>query len=385
MPRYKKSIAFYLECWGVGGIETCTLNLIRRLAARGWSISLFAVYSVSDIFDEELRRLRVPLYVVFPRRTPSIFKRSLVGPREWGRYLASLRPWAVHIQTMSGLGFLYGEIARRQGVTIRVIHSHNSDVGEGGKALKRALHYAYRAMYGSSATLRLACSNSAGRFMFGTEKFLVAKNGINIERFAFDGRRRNRFREELGLSEEALLVGNPSRVAPAKNPLFQLRVVKSLADKNLDFRYVMLTGDGELENEVETCLLREGLEKRVIRLAPRPDVESVYCALDVMLFPSLFEGLGKVAIEAQCSGLPVVASYAVPEEACITDCLVRMSLEKGEDAWARAVLDASAVKHDRARYAELVAQAGYDEGEALDEVVDAYESFYRHDSAAGEA
>lgn len=372
MLSQNKTIAFYVECWGVGGIETYTLNLIKKLSERGWTTFLFAVYSISDIFENELRQLQVESHVVFPRQNPPLHKRTTVGLREWNRFLSNVKPRAVHIQTMNGIGFLYGEVAKRRGVAERVVHSHNSDVGEGNRALKRVIHCVCRTLFLSSATQRLACSDDAGRFMFGSHSFQLARNGIDISRFGFSEAGRIRLRNELGVSDHTLLIGNPSRVAPAKNPMFQLQVARRLVDWGVDFRYLMLVSAGPLNDTVESYIAENNLGDYIIRIQPRTDVEIVYSALDVMLFPSLFEGLPKAVIEAQCSGLPTVASNAVPEEACITDCLTIMSLECGENAWACAVLNASAIKRDRISYSKMIATSGYDEEEALYEVVGIY-------------
>ena len=123
--------------------------------------------------------------------------------------------------------------------------------------------------------------------------------------------------------------------------------------------YVLLVGDGELEQNVRDRTAELGLTDRVVFAGAHRDVERFYQAMDVFLFPSLFEGLGIVAVEAQTAGLPCVISDTVPEECVLTDDLVTVCrLEDGAKTWANTAL--SVVSDGRRDHAGQVAERGFD-------------------------
>ena len=104
-----------------------------------------------------------------------------------------------------------------------------------------------------------------------------------------------------------------------------------------------------------------GLADKVFFLGARQDIPALLMAMDCFLFPSLHEGLPVTLVEAQATGLPVIASRAITSEVCITPLVALHRLDEADKPWAEAALTAAkAGRANRSSPLEAVAEAGYD-------------------------
>lgn len=364
-----KRVLCYSEAWGQGGIETFLMNLFRRLQGRGFSFALFSTWDWNDSFDAELASLGIGRWTAFEGHRPGQATRLREGSAAFGELIDGMGCDAAYVNTMNGMGFLWSEVAKRRGVPVRVVHSHNSAFGSGFAAAKAVAHEMGKAALGGSATVRLAVSDDAGRYLFGCHPFEVVNNGVDTGRFAFDPSARAQVREGLGVPQDALLLGSVGRIAEAKNPLFQLRVFAEVLKSEPEARYLM-AGDGDMRNQAEALVAELGIGDRVIMPGYLPDPAAVYSSLDCLIMPSLFEGLSLVCIEGQCAGCPVVCSDALPAEAGITDLEAPLPLSAGAAAWAEAALAKARSPRDRASYAARVAGSGFDAGQTAERMAE---------------
>ena len=265
---------------------------------------------------------------------------------------------AVHAH-MDGMNAYPLEIAKRYGVPVRISHSHNTDFLT-NHPFKRALHEAARKRIPKSATHLFACSEAAGRFLYGSTiydsgRVSLVRNAIDTDRFQFDPVARERLRTELGVSDR-LLIGHIGRFdLRQKNQLFLL---ESFAEAKHSRPNLMLAlvGDGVDRAQIESRICELKLANDVLLLGYREDVSALYSAFDCFVLPSLFEGLGIVLIEAQASGLSCIASDVVPHETQLGNCnYLPLKIGDWADAFARAQ-----VKNSRECPAEEISAQGYD-------------------------
>lgn len=367
-----KRIVCYSEAWGQGGIETFLMTLFRRCQGEGFSFDLFSCWDWNLAMDSELKELGIARYTVFPDYKPGQTKRLREGSVAFGELIEALGPDAVYVNTMNGMGFLYSEVARKRGVPARVVHSHNSAYGSGRAVAKAVMHNLGKVALGGSATARLACSADAGRYLFGGRPFEVVNNGVDTARFAFDAAARTEIRGRFGIPLCAPLFGSVGRIAEAKNPLFQIRTFAEILRIEPNAYYLMV-GDGDMKKQVVGLIGELGIADRVIMPGYLPDPAPVYSALDCFLMPSLFEGLAIVCIEAQCARCAIVCSEALPPEAHVTDAEVLLPLSAGEQAWAEKAVEMAHMPGDRAAYAALVREAGFDADDTARQVARALE------------
>ena len=220
----------------------------------------------------------------------------------------------VHCQ-MPNSAFCVLRDAKHAGVKHRILHSHlNNSSDQFLHRLRNAPLNAIGKMY---ATDRLACSEDAGKFLFGSKPFTVIRNGIPIEQFAYDTGINSGLRAEYGIPTDAPVIGCVGRMVKQKNYPFAVKVFAQFLRKRPDAKLVFI-GDGTDRAELEQAIHDEGVTSSVLLLGVREDINRLYSMLDVFFMPSLYEGLPVSCVEAQASGLPCVYSTDVPHESDIT-------------------------------------------------------------------
>ena len=197
-----------------------------------------------------------------------------------------------------------------------------------------------------SATDYFACSKAAGEFYYGKEAVdsglvKVIPNAIDLEKYKFNKVIRDKVRKELKL-ENKFVVGHIGRMSPQKNQMFLLKVFAEVK-KSKNNAVLLMVGDGPLRPRIENEILKLGLKNSVILLGVRNDVPNLLMAMDVFVLPSLFEGLGIVAIEAQATGLKCILSGEVPKEVDCGLCKF-VGLNENINAWSN-IIDVNGLKN----------------------------------------
>lgn len=351
-------VIIYTEAWLFGGIESFVMSILRLLPKEDFDVTIISTWGDTSVYEEELAKLGVSRAVLYDGCKPGLLSRTLGGIKQFRNVVKNRRFDVAHVNTMNGMGFAYTWVAQKANIPIRIAHSHNSWFGEGSELPKRFFHFVGRHIFGRSANVRLACSPEAGRHLFKNEKFEVINNGVDTKRFAFDSSVREAVRAELGICNGDYLVGSVGRISAQKDPLFQVDVFAALAERLREAK-CLLVGSGEMEEEVLERIVEYGLEDRFIHVPATSNPERYLCALDAFLFPSVYEGLGIAAVEAQCCGLPVLASNHLPRSMSITDLVRWEDKELSCEKWADDLIQMRAMTLSRGEYASVVAESGY--------------------------
>lgn len=173
---------------------------------------------------------------------------------------------------------------------------------------------------------------------FNVDNTVVIKNGINFDRFRRLNKTREEMREELKIPKEAFLIGHIGRFNEQKNHSFLIDVFASVK-KERDDAVLLLVGNGEAEREIREKINSLNLSSSVIIISNREDIPEILNALDTFVFPSLFEGLGIVLVEAQSVGLKCVISDTINEEVYLSNLVISLSLNDPLEKWRDAILD----------------------------------------------
>lgn len=354
----KRRICVFCETWASGGIESFLSGVLLRQDPEETELDLAAAAVEDSVYTGPLRDRGVRFISLSGSR-----RRFLENGRRFRRLLAQRRYDAVYVNAYNALGLRYGLLARRAGVPVRVLHSHCSDIRPHIlRPLKLLVHRIARSLYCGAGTEYFACSDEAAAFLFlprlkkgGTVRFLP--NGIDTLRFRFRAEERVRVRRELGL-EDCFLLGHLGRMSGEKNQAFLLEVLAALLPLRPDARLI-LAGDGVTRPDLEKRAAELGIREKVIFAGLTDKPQELLWAMDLFLFPSLMEGLGIAAVEAQCAGLPLLCSEHIPARTMITGLAKRMPLAEGPEAWAKAAASA-ALPEDREGYADAVRRAGFD-------------------------
>jgi glycosyltransferase involved in cell wall biosynthesis len=253
----------------------------------------------------------------------------------------------VHIAADTSYKALFFAIpARLAGIQRIIIESHNSSIGGQAKALKRTLHRLLRPLVHYVCDIPIACSEEAARWLWpenvvNSESFRIITNGVDLDRFTFREKDRDEFREELGIRDDALLLGHVSNFTFAKNPLFILKVFEEAYNQN-NRAVLLLIGESDEKHQILKNANNEGNWEHNIRdIGHLDDVTKAYSAMDAYLQPSLYEGQPIAALEAAASGLDVWLSDRISESSHISSNVHSLSLDLPPAVWANKLVDSA--------------------------------------------
>lgn len=276
--------------------------------------------------------------------------------------------------------------------TVLIVHAHNAGVymdstGIRGQhpLLMDLADRVCRMMVWRKASRLFACTEAAGRYTFGQqavrkEKFQIVHNAIDLESFRPDPEVRGSARMKNGISGDKVVYGYAGRLVSSKNLDFLISVFAELHRRNQD-SVLWMVGEGNQREKLQVQAEELGLGQSVVFFGQRPDVNDLMQGMDAFIFPSLMEGLGMVAIEAQASGLPTVVSDGVPDDVMITPLVRKISLKASASEWADAVLEQMAAHPVRKDYTKELAKAGYDVREEAKKMTDFYEQIVEQKKA----
>lgn len=320
-----------------GGIEAFMMNYFRNIDPAKVHIDFLVHGYGKGEFDEEIqargsRILHVPTKSKHPLKYVKELKKIFLT----GKYDIVHS----HVDAMSCWVL---KVAKECGIRVRIAHSHNTDHLTTNR-IKYAINEYARNNICRYATHRFACSEAAGRWLFGENAFQVIPNAIECDRFRFSEKLRKRMRKEIGFCDENIVIGHVGRFDTQKNQGFLIDVFEKLYQKNPNVR-LMLIGDGWMKKSIEVSVREKKLQDVVSFMGSQKDVNNYYNAMDLFVLPSLFEGLGIVLLEAQINGLPAFASDVVPEEVVISDNVKFLPLD--EKKWVLELFESIAMVGNR--------------------------------------
>lgn len=234
-------------------------------------------------------------------------------------------------------------IARQCGVPVRIAHSHNTR--HLGSSRLRSIYYEFcRKRVAKYATHCWACSNMAGRWLFGNHPYTLIPNAIPLERFRFDPAKREELRKRYGIREDEFLIGHVGRFDYQKNPGFLIDLMVRLKASTARSYRLIMVGGGHLLESIREQAARAGVADRIIFTDTVADPQTYYHMMDLFVLPSLFEGYPVVMTEAEANGLHCLASDTITREVNVRNMVEFLPLV--QDAWVEAVEKAPALREE---------------------------------------
>ena len=352
---------------GRGGLETMLMNYYRNIDRNKIQFDFLTHREFEADYDREIKELGGHIYHL-PRLNP--FYPDYL--KQLDQFFKEHREYKIvhsHLDCMAGIPLKY---AKKNGVPVRIAHAHSSNQT---RDKKYCLKLCFKHNIARYATHLFACGKEAGRWMFRTDNFQILNNAIDAETYVYNSGVRDKMRKKLGIDRDTFVFGHVGRFTTEKNHLFLIDVFAEIAKRQNDSR-LLLVGDGELQGAVKKKCYSAGLDDKIIFAGVREDVPELLQAMDVFLFPSLFEGLGIAVIEAQAAGLPCLISEGVPLECEKTEGLVyQLKLESGADCWAEKALQCTHKK--RSNTLEQIRKSGFDIKEAAIKLQEFYLEVYK--------
>lgn len=350
----------------MGGLETLIMNIYRNIDRNKIQFDFLVHKEEEGIYDKEIKTLGGNIYKI-----PYVNK---VGPIKYPKILSDFfknnKQYKIvhsHMNLVSGIIL---KEAKKAGIPYTIAHAHNiNDIG-------KMYEIIYKRLVGMNinrySDYKFACSLEAASYIFGkkySNQVKIIKNGIDLSKFKIDQSKVENVKKELGISEDAFIIGNVARFSEQKNHKFLIDIFRDIVAKKNN-SVLVLVGDGKLKAEIYEKIKKYGIEDKVIFTGIRNDIPIMMNLFDVFLFPSLFEGLGIVLIEAQSAGTKCVVSTEVPKEADMNIGLVEFrDLDEPIGNWTNEILKKYNKRYDSLN---LIKEQGYD----INETVDYIQEFY---------
>lgn len=333
---------------GRGGLETMLMNYYRNIDRDKVQFDFLTHRDERWDYDDEIESLGGKIYHL-PKLNP--FSRSYLNALD--KFFKEHKEYQIvhcHQDCLSGVVL---KVAKKNGVRFTIAHSHNANQDKNLKYLIKVFEKRKIPKY---ADKLFACGDEAGRWMFNTDNFEVLNNAIDTDLYIYNKEKADKVKKAFGI-ENKFVVGHVGRFSTQKNHEFLIDIFNEV-QKIKEDSVLMLVGDGDLRPEMEQKVRDLQIENKVIFTGVRSDVNDLMQGMDVFLFPSLYEGLGIVLIEAQAAGLKCVISNTIPKDGVLTDDVTCISLAQSPVVWADEILKYQEYK--RTNNKEIIKKANYD-------------------------
>lgn len=336
----------------IGGAETMVKDYALLLNKDLFDVKIVSIdKSYHSVNEKELEAASIPIVYLSELHYNSgtelnLFqkiKKTIYRYVDLRRMLREERPDVLHVHLHVGKYLRFVPLKRWGIKTFYTVHnelSHYFDkTGQNKKKYHEYLEIK-RLVHTQGVTLialqeKMKCDLQE---LFDTNQVCVVNNGVKLSRFRRELYSQDRIRSELGIKEDAYIVGHVGRFHEQKNHEFLIQVFFEMLQVN-NKCHLLLVGSGELREQVEQKIEELGVRDFVTILQNRSDIPELMCAMDVFLFPSKWEGFGNVLIEAQSMGVPCVISDKVPQDTMINDNVRMLSLQESIDTWVNSTLN----------------------------------------------
>jgi glycosyltransferase involved in cell wall biosynthesis len=353
MMTYPIRVAQIVGKMDSGGVKSVVMNYYRNIDRTKVQFDFIMDGYNETPCDDEIRRLGGRIYKITP------YSHNMIGNMMDCYHIFKKNNYHIvhsHLNTLSVFPLMAAKLA---GISIRIAHNHSTAAKGEPKTI---LKYILRPFAKLLATHYFACSRYAGEWLFGKKcmeqgRVTVMPNAIDVERYSYKPEVRQRVRKELGIADK-FVVGHVGRFVYPKNHTFLIDIFDEIHKQNPD-SVLILIGSGELESAIRYKVDRLKLANAVMFMGLRQDVPELMQAMDVFVFPSLYEGFGMVAIEAQAAGLPTIVSKNIPNDAKISQLLSYCWLQQSAKEWSQRILSYTN-GYIRIKVDEKVKSAGFE-------------------------
>lgn len=366
-----KKVLHYVALMNRAGQETFIMNVFRAIDRSMVSFDFLCCLPGNGDYDEEIRKLGGEVYHIKLSDRNSMLKQFDNFFILYNYLKTSCKEYfAFHIHTQHAMdGFREALAAKIAGIPTVIVHSHSTST-----LFHVNAHKLFRLPLNKLPVVKLACSELAGNWLYGRNgKFEVIRNGIDIDKYTYSEDIRTEVRKENGWNNK-IVIGHVGSFTYPKNHEFIVDVFNSFLKVEPN-AHLVFAGKGELKTSVEKKCEALGIRNRVTFLGTRNDIERLDQGFDIMLFPSRYEGLPVVLVEAQCTGLPCLISDTITTEVDITNLIKRLSIKNDDisiwvDALSKMLTEYKSYKRENA--ASVVNENKYSIKETVDRLMEIY-------------
>lgn len=316
MERKMRVLMVLFNLAVANGVSSYVMNYFRTLNHDRVQMD-FVIYSkVETPYDQEIKKAGSHIYLI-----PSIL--SIKQHKAVSKKIIREGHYDVVHDNILILSYFIMHYAKTYDVPVRILHSHSSKLS--GSPIKAVRNRIFMPLLFHNANHFIACSESAGKGMFGEKEFRIVPNVVSADKLSFNMDQRARIRSGFHV-EDKFIMGSVGRLDIEKNPLYAFKLALRVKELIPEFEYWWI-GNGVLKSQAELFVKENHAERYIKLFGNRTDVPALYQAMDMFFLPSHFEGLPVTGLEAQAAGLPCLVSDTVSNEFVYTDQVMFFSLQ----------------------------------------------------------
>lgn len=357
MKKEPVKVLYFVDRMLRGGIQSLVIDWVSRFDKQKIHVDFLLLDDGKEYeLEQTLKELGCTVYKLkgIWVKTPIDFIKYKYAVKSFFKEHHDYK--VVHMHS-SSKNYMILKYAKKYDIPIRIAHSHNIDF-QTKNSLKKLIGNLFKKPLIKYATDYFACSKIAGEWLFGKDivesnKFRVIHNAIDYDKFKYNSSIRKKMREEFNFKESDIVIGHVGRFVEQKNHSFLIDVFYKCYEQNNNYK-LLLVGTGELEEFIKEKVKSLGIENNVIFAGFQSNVNDYMHAMDLFVFPSLFEGLGLVLIEAQACGLPCFCTAnTIPKDVKILNNLQFISLNDSALEWAKKIISSKLRINDNNTYKEF--------------------------------
>lgn len=322
-----------------GGQESFIMNMYRNIDKKKIQFDFYTPFFCdNERLENEIKKLGGNVYTSNGRFEEEGVKKDFITGLK--KFLNKHKYEVIHINSGSIFNLAFGaKIAKKSGARKIIVHSHATGIDN---IRYKIIKFLSTTIFLNNVTNYLACSEDAAKWKFPKKivqasNYTIIKNGIDLEKYIYNENTRKKYRKLLGIADNEFVIGHIGRFEKSKNHIFLINIFEKVLKNNPNTR-LLLVGTGTLKEEINNILNEKNIANKVIFLEKRNDINNILQAMDVFVFPSLFEGLGIAVIEAQAAGLFTICSNNIPEEANVTELFRKVSLNEDREKWVEEII-----------------------------------------------
>ena len=333
----------WIVIWGLkdGGAETLAKEYARLVDSQKFDPTLITMYPFVDTANfRRAKEAGIKVCSIFKKRnviTRAV--RILMGkwyvPMVLKSMIRKQRPDTIHFN--SEMAYCFAPV-RKQLTNVKLLYTCHSEVS---KHFKEKEETAVRKLISDPGLHLIALHEDMRKELdhrFGVNDTVVIRNGVDLRCFRETKICQREKRQSIGVPEEAYVVGHVGRFSKEKNHTFLLKVFQELVRRK-ENAHLLLVGNGDLQDQITEEICQMHLEDRVTILSHRTDIPELLRTMDVMVFPSFYEGLSVTLVEAQASGLKCVISDTINSANLLSENTIPVSLDADVEEWVDIVLN----------------------------------------------
>ena len=361
LVKKDKKILHLVYGLGHGGVESVIYNYFSRI--NNYELIIGTQSILNEKIIKKFEKIGFSVYEL-PEKKMGLIKYC----KKLYQLIRKEKPDIIHCHMTMG-NFLPNIVAFFAGVKIRISHSHFA------YAEKSIITSIYSCLGKIFSNRYMACTVDAAHYLFGKniKNVYILNNAIEVDKFKYSEKKRNLIRHKLNI-ENNFVIGNVGRFTHQKNHKFLIDIFMEITKLRKD-AILLLIGNGELEEEIRSKIAELDLINNVIFLENREDINELMMAMDVFLFPTLFEGLGIVLIEAQSTGLKCICSKNVPKDVKVTKNIKFLDLQLPPEKWARECVNIDTIDRENIDF-NAFKNSGYDIHDEVKKLENYYDNIF---------